>query len=173
MAELVRRKIDAIACAEMPGHPAGADPWHDFRTVELLHMDLRFRFRHSLGKLSRFFLALEERRLMATRCTRCGKVWMPPRVHCGDDLAITEWLELAGEGVVEAASLSAYTLTTGGGTDTLMLGYVTLDGADTALLQQVRNCTPDALAPGLRVRAVWADSPVDHPMQLFWFEPVG
>ncbi len=49
-----------------------------------------------------------------------------------------------------------------------MLGYVTLDGADTAILQQIRNC--EAPAPGLRVKAVWAEAPVAHPMQLFWFE---
>ena len=168
MANLVRRKLDVIADADPMGRGAD-DPWRDFRTIERLNMEITFQFKHSFGKLSPFFLALEERRLMGTRCTKCGKVWMPPRVHCGDDLAICEWVELPGVGALEAASLSAYTLTTGGGEDTLVLGYVTLEGADTAILQQVRNC-PDP-RPGLAVKAVWAEKPVDHPMQLFWFEP--
>ncbi|MDH3667928.1 MAG: zinc ribbon domain-containing protein [Paracoccaceae bacterium] len=168
MSDLVSRKLDVIENADPMGRGPD-DPWRDFRTVERLDMELHFQFKHSFGKLSPFFLALEERRLMGTRCTECGKVWMPPRVHCGDDLAICEWVELPGEGVLEAASLSAYTLTTGGGEDTLVLGYVTLDGADAAMLQQVRNC--DSPAPGLRVKAVWAERPVEHPMQLFWFEP--
>ncbi|MGI9465020.1 MAG: Zn-ribbon domain-containing OB-fold protein, partial [Aestuariivirgaceae bacterium] len=111
MNSLVRTKLEVIENADPFGRPAKDDPWHAFRTVERLDMELQFQFKHSLGKLSHFFQALEEQRLMATRCTRCGKVWMPPRVHCGDDLAITEWIELPGEGVLEAASQSAYTLT--------------------------------------------------------------
>lgn len=170
MAEFVTRKLDVIENADPLGR-GSADPWQEFRTVERLNMELHFQFKHSFGKLSPFFLALEERRLMGTRCTKCGKVWMPPRVHCGDDLAICEWHDLPGEGVLEAASVSAYTLTTGGGADTLILGYVTLDGASTAMLQQVRNCDPAQLKPGLRMRVVWAETPVEHPMQLFWFEP--
>ncbi len=167
MPDLLTRKLDVIEDAD-PMARGDDDPWRDFRTVERLDMELHFRFKHSLGKLSPFFLALEERRLLGTKCTTCGKVWMPPRVHCGDDLAICEWVELPGEGRLEAAALSAYNLTTGGGEDKLVLGYVTLDGADTAILQQLRNCY--APVPGLRVKAVWSNRPVEHPMQLFWFE---
>ncbi|MGI9464575.1 MAG: Zn-ribbon domain-containing OB-fold protein [Aestuariivirgaceae bacterium] len=174
MADLIKHRLDVIENTDPLTRPVSDDPWHAFRTVERLDMELQFQFKHSLGKLSKFFLALEERRLMATRCPVCGTVWMPPRVHCGTDLAVTEWIELPGEGTLEAASLSAYTLTTGGGEDTLVLGYVTLTGADTAMLQQIRNCDdPKLLAPGLAMKVAWASSSVDHPMQLFWFEPVG
>ena len=77
-------------------------------------------------------------------------------------------MELPGHGVLVAASLSAYTLKTGGGEDTLVLGYVKLDGADTAMLQQIRNCgDPGRLEPGLAVKAVWTQEPVDHPMQSY------
>ena len=168
----VERRLDVTEHPDPMGRAGAQDPWAAFRIVERLEMELRFSFRHSLGKLSRFFLELEQGRLMATRCPRCGAVWMPPRVHCPEDLAVTEWVELPGTGVLEAASLSAYTLTTGGGEDRLILGYVTLDGADTALLQQIRM--PDGSAappPGMRMKAVWARQPVAHPMQLFWFEP--
>ena len=171
MADLVKQKIDTIENADPFGRSGIDDPWHAFRNVERLDMELHFQFKHSLGKVSPFFLALEEKRLLATRCPECGKVWMPPRVHCGDDLAITDWVEVADSGVLEAASLSAYTLTTGGGKDTLILGYVTLEGTDTAMLQQIRNCQdPGKLVPGAAMTVKWATEPVDHPMQLFWFE---
>lgn len=172
MTGMVTRKLDVTQHPDPAGRAESDDPWADFRVVERLEMELQFSFRHSLGKLSPFFLALEDQRLMGTRCPRCGAVWMPPRVHCPEDMAITEWVDLPGTGVLEAASLSAYTLTTGGGQDQLILGYVTLDGADTALLQQIRTGgDPAALTPGTRMRAVWSQVPVAHPMQLFWFEP--
>ena len=168
----VTRKLEAMRAEDPLGRDRSTDPWRDFRQVELLDFGLEFRFRHSLGKTSRFFLELENRRLMGTRCPRCGTVWMPPRATCGNDLEITQWTELPGRGTLAVASLSAYTLTTGGGESELVLGYVALDGADTLLLQQIRNYgSPDRLEEGLAVKAVWADGPVSHPMEAFWFEP--
>ena len=148
------------------------DPWREFRRIEVIDLALDFRFRHSLGKASRFFLELERRRLLATRCPRCATVWMPPRAACGNDLAVTEWLELPGRGTLAAATECAYTLTTGGGRDRLVLGYVQLEGASTLLLHQIRNYgDPSRLVAGLPMRVAWADGPVGHPMELFWFEP--
>ena len=168
----VTRKLEALHAEDPLGRDFRADPWRDFRQVELLDFALEFRFRHSLGKTSRFFLELENRRLMGTRCPRCGTVWMPPRATCGNDLEITQWTELPGRGTLAVASPCAYTLTTGGGENELVLGYVALDGADTLLLQQIRSYgDSDRLTEGLAVKAVWADGPVAHPMEAFWFEP--
>jgi len=170
--ERITSKILELTAMDPLGRPPAEDPWRDFRRVEVIDLRLEFRFRHSLGKNSRFFLELERRRLMATRCPRCGTVWMPPRPACGNDLTVTEWVELSGRGTLAAATECAYTLTTGGGKNRLVLGYVALEGASTLLLQQIRNYG-DArrLTAGLPVRAVWADGPVTHPMELFWFEP--
>ena len=168
----VTLKLGEMDVADPLGRPAAEDPWRDFRRVEVIDLRLDFRFRHSLGKYSRFFLELENRRLMATRCARCGTVWMPPRPACGNDLTVTEWIELLGRGTLAAATECAYTLTTGGGQDRLVLGYVAVEGASTLLLQQIRSYG-DArrLRAGLPLRVVWADAPVRHPMELFWFEP--
>ncbi|MBI4637022.1 MAG: hypothetical protein HY727_11800 [Candidatus Rokubacteria bacterium] len=172
MAERVVSKLKVVTLPDPLARPPAEDPWREFRQVEVIDLKLEFRFRHSLGKYSRFFLELEHRRLMATRCPRCGAVWMPPRPACGNDLVVTEWLELPGRGTLAAATECAYTLTTGGGKDRLVLGYVALEGASTLLLQQIRNYgDPRRLTVGLPVRAVWAEGPVNHPMELFWFEP--
>jgi uncharacterized OB-fold protein len=158
--------------ADPLARPVTEDPWREFRRIEVIDLGLDFRFRHSLGKVSRFFLELERRRLLASRCPRCGTVWMPPRAACGNELAITEWVELSGRGVLAAATECAYTLTSGGGGDHLVLGYVALEGASTLLLHRIRNCgDAGRLRAGLPVRVVWAEVPVDHPMELFWFEP--
>lgn len=171
MSGQVRGKLGSVKAEDPLVREGAEDAWADFRDVEVLDLRLEFRFRHSLGKVSRFFLALEERRLLATRCPTCKTVWMPPRPVCGNDLAVTQWTELSGRGTLAVGSLSAYSLTAAGAGTQLMFGYIALDGASTMLFQQLRNVDPDALVTGLPVKAVWNDAPVDHPMRLFWFEP--
>jgi uncharacterized OB-fold protein len=168
----VRAKLREFTAADPLGRAPGEDPWSEFRRIEVIDLRLDFRFRHSLGKASRFFLELERRRLLASRCPRCGTVWMPPRAACGNELAVTQWVELTGRGILAAATECAYTLTSGGGGARLVLGYVALDGASTLLLHQIRNYgDAGRLHAGLPVRVVWAEGSVDHPMELFWFEP--
>ena len=169
MSERVRGKLESLK-AKAP-LKAAEDPWSDFRDVEILDLRLEFRFRHSLGKLSRFFLALEERRLLATRCPKCNAVWMPPRPVCGNDLTITQWTDLSGRGTLAVGSVSPYSLTAADEKSRQMFGYIALDGASTLLFHQLRKVEPDGLVAGLPVKAVWSEDPVDHPMQLFWFEP--
>ena len=172
MAARVKRKLEHLI-AEPPGGPSVAeDKWKAFREIELIDFPLTFAFRHSFGKVSRFFLELENQRLMGTRCPACNSIWMPPRSICPDDQNVTDWIELPDRGNLEAFSVSAYTLSTDGGAEHLVLGYVKLPGARTALLQQLRNVpSEEDLTPGMPVKAVWSDRQVEHPMELFWFEP--
>ncbi|MEM7224474.1 MAG: zinc ribbon domain-containing protein [Pseudomonadota bacterium] len=166
MTDKVRRKLET-----RPAQNLADDPFGAFREVEILQMDLAFTYRHSLGKLSRFFLALEERKLLGTICPTCGTVWLPPRPVCPDDMTITTWVELGDRATLAVGSVSAYRLKTDGGDSQLALGYVAVEGASSLLLQQIRNLGDRELAPGLPLKLVWSDEPVDHPMELFWFEP--
>lgn len=168
MTPLVTRKLRELTVSAAHG---GEDAWRDFRRVEVLDLELSFKFRHSLGKVSAFFLELEQRRLMATRCPRCATVWMPPRPACGNDLAVTEWIELSGRGHVVEAAECRYTAAGRGEAGSMTLGYVALEGASTLLLQRIRNVDARRLGAGVVVRVAWAEEPVAHPMELFWFEP--
>lgn len=171
MSAVVKRKVRAFTAANPSGEPQDLDPWKDFREVELIDFPLTFQFVHSMGKLSRFYLELENRRLMGTRCPSCRRLWMPPRVVCPEDWTITEWEEVPGHGILEVASRSAYNTTSSDSVD-FVLGYIRLDGAHTSLLKRFENYgDPRRLVHGLPVKAVWADFEVGHPMELFWFEP--
>ena len=190
----VKMKLAELEPFDAPGDSAMKDPWHAFRHIEVLDLELKFQFRHSLGKCSRFFLELERHRLFATRCPKCQSVWMPPRAVCGNDLAITEWVELSGRGTIVAIAVCAYTLngptnaaaevevkrsrrsTQNAMTSDVTMGYVALDGASTLLFQRIKSGASDGstgICAGKPVEVVWSDHPVDHPMELFWFEPTG
>ena len=52
-----------------------------------------------------------------------------------------------------------------------MLGYIAVEGASSLLFQQIRNLGDRKLEPGLPLKLVWSEEEVEHPMELFWFEP--
>lgn len=163
-------KMTELTASDPLGRSRQDDPWRDFRQVGQLDLGLEFRFAHSLGKVSRFFLELERRRLMGTRCEQCATVWMPPRPVCGNDGSVTRWVEVAHRGTLVAAVVNS----PGSGPDgePLVLGYAALEGATTLLLQRIRQVqNASELVPGLRLKVVWSQAPVAHPMETFWFEP--
>lgn len=173
MGSLVNRKLESITAKSPDRLISDRDKWASFREIEIIDFSLTATIRHSLGKLSKFFLELENQRLMGTRCPNCAKVWMPPRSICPEDLIITEWVEVPGRGTIETACLITQIQDTVETTERIALGYIALDGASTSLLQQIRNfSSKDILISGLPVRAVWSDRAVEHPMELFWFEPI-
>jgi len=48
-------------------------------------------------KVADFVKHLEEGKIMATRCSKCGKLYFPPRADCPDDLSTDmTWEELSG-----------------------------------------------------------------------------
>ena len=167
----VTRKLTDLTMADPLGRSPEDDPWHDFRQIEQLDLSLEFRFTHSLGKVSRFYLELEQQRLMGTRCGRCDTVWMPPRPVCGNDGCVTKWVEVSQHGVLVAATVSAHDMNAEDQKPTV-LGYAALDGVTTLLFQRIRNFqNTDDLVAGLPLRVVWSTSAVSHPMESFWFEP--
>ena len=106
----VERKLEEIMVESPDGIGASDDEWAAFRRIEVIDFPLAFDFRHSLGKLSRFFLELENQRLMGTSGPVCHSVWLPPRILCPDHHAVNDWVELGSRGILEAFSISSYAL---------------------------------------------------------------
>jgi uncharacterized OB-fold protein len=151
------------------------DPWADFREIEVIGLEWVQNYKHSLGKYSRFFLELENKRFLATRCPNCDKVWTPPRPVCPDDLTITTWVELSGRGHVVSFSILHYAPAMLSFLETpYVLAYVKLEGADTLFAHLLQNYSDlSQVRHGLPVRVVYNDGPVDHPILLMAFEPIG
>ena len=166
----VHSKIDV----HVPESPSTGDGWAQFRQVERITVELTQSYKYSLGKVSRFFLELENRRFMATRCNICGKVYAPPRPLCPDCLAVTDWLELSGQGVVKTYSVLHFSPGSNDDVRALetpyVLAYVLLDGADT-LFPHLLKARPDQAHTGMRVAVAFSEEPVHHPIHLMYFVP--
>lgn len=149
------------------------DPWADFREVEILGLEWTQTYRHSLGKYSRFFLELENKRFFATHCPKCGQTWAPPRPACPNDLNVTEWVELSGQGELVSFSVLHYAPAMLSHLETpYVLAYVKLAGANTLFAHLLQNYGDLAnVKYGLPLQVVYQDGPVDHPIMFMAFEP--
>ena len=154
-------------------NPSMTDLWHEFREVEVLNLAFTQEYQHSLGKYSRFFIELENRKFVATRCPDCEKVYAPPRPLCPDCLTITTWTELSGEGTLQTFSVMHFGSGVNADVDNIetpfVLAYVLLDGASTLFPHILKNA--EDVRIGMRVRVEFVDAPVHHPIHLIHFVP--
>lgn len=117
---------------------------------------------------SRFFAELREnQRVMGSRCPRCRRVLVPARSFCDACFErTTEWMPVAGEGTLETFTIITAAFP-GLPEPPVVLAYVTLDGADTALVNLVTgvDCSnidraAAQLATQPRVRLRFVDEPL-------------
>jgi len=86
---------------------------------------------------SRFFHELRDRRIMGTTCSSCRRTLVPARAYCDACMEPTdEWRELGSRGRVDAFTIAVMPFP-GLPEPPLALGYVTLEGADTALINYI------------------------------------
>lgn len=97
-----------------------------------------FEYRYFAGETaSRFFHELANGRIYGRRCPSCGKVLVPARSFCDACYVETgEWVEVGPEGRLDIFTIVA-TKFPGLPDPPFVIGYVTLDGADTAILNHV------------------------------------
>lgn len=87
---------------------------------------------------SRFFAELKEnRRIMGTRCPSCERVLVPARAFCDACFErTTDWVEVGPEGTLETFTILTAAFP-GMPEPPIVMAYVTMDGADTALVNLV------------------------------------
>lgn len=100
-----------------------------------------FNYTYFAGEsASRFFHELREnQRIMGTRCTKCKRLLVPARAYCDVCMMPTdEWEEVGPEGTLETFTIIT-TAFPGLPAPPIVMAYVTLDGADTALINLVHG----------------------------------
>lgn len=138
--------------------------------MELVTIEGKWNFNYTYfagESASRFFHELREnQRIMGTRCTKCEKLLVPARSYCDVCMSKTdEWKEVGPEGTLETFTIIT-TAFPGLPPPPIVMAYVTLDGADTALINLVHGLDLsdiEAAAQKLntlpRVRVKFVDEP--------------
>ena len=72
------------------------------KDTDIFEVELQdvFNYRFSYGGQSPYFKGLENGKLIASKCSGCGFVWLPLRPTCSKCYSTTETMELSGEGEV-------------------------------------------------------------------------
>ena len=124
-----------------------------------VHMKLHYRFPAG-NHYTRFFREMKQSgKIMGVKCTKCGRVLVPPRPVCGECFARTgEWVPVGPKGTVRAYT-SIYLKFIDGSTGKPRpipygSGLIQLDGAFSTINHILEEGDPEKLYIGMRVEAV-------------------
>jgi uncharacterized OB-fold protein len=134
---------------------------------------IKINYKYTMGGQSKFFIELKDnKKLLGTKCRKCGKIWMPPRINCSECFEPSDWMEMKQTGVIEVSTIVWYTTSAFIKVVPYAVGFVRLDGADTAMLQGIfsESLIPSKVKKGKRVRAVFLKER-EGKMTDFFFVP--
>lgn len=137
----------------------------------VLYADINY----DVGQINgRFFSALRDQgKIIATRCTACDHVYLPPRISCHECFEeLHEWVDVGNAG-----TLMAYTIVREPGMlqalePPYVLGLIQLDGADTSLVHYLSEVDLEGVTVGMRVCAVLAEEREGNIWDIRYFKPV-
>ncbi|MFN3384755.1 MAG: Zn-ribbon domain-containing OB-fold protein [Archaeoglobaceae archaeon] len=138
-----KEAIEKFGLPIVPDEKSGALQWVDLR-------ELKIRYTISIENTKKFFEALREGKLLATKC-KCGRLFFPPQRDCPSCMkSEMGWVELKREGVLETLtvifvrppSFSAY--------DPYAVAIAKLDDG-VRILSWLKG-DPKKVVPGQRVR---------------------
>ncbi len=126
-------------------------------------------YKYSYGGISRFFREIRDnKRLYGTKCTRCGKVWLPPRVHCNECYGPTEWVRLGDTATIVTYTVVYYGTSVFYDRTPYVCAFVKIDGADTLIMQNVFLKDVTKARIGMKLRVEFKEDR-NGDMGDFWF----
>lgn len=126
--------------------------------------EITLRYDYALGEVAGIFMqGLRDGKVLATRCSKSGLTYLPPRAFCERSFEKCDsWVEAGAEGVIESSTIvmKGYE---GKRKAPMAIAFVRLDGVDSAMANYVdgvdlsdTDAAMDLIAPGARVRVVFA-----------------
>lgn len=127
---------------------------------------------HSYAQDSEFFRALGKKKIMGSKCKKCGYVFATPRSHCMECGAETEWHELPNKGKIHS-----YTTCYFGSEEFLPetpfhLVLVEFEGVDSLFLARLIGADAEDLYIGMPVKAKFRRNLKISPTDVY-FVPTG
>lgn len=119
----------------------------------------RFNYDWSTGEaVGRFLAELKEGRIIGRRCSRCGRILVPPRMFCEEDFRPTdEWIYVKDHGTIKTYSVSYLNADASRAEKPTVVAVIALDGASEGMgfLHLLEEVAPGKVEIGMRVKARW------------------
>jgi uncharacterized OB-fold protein len=124
----------------------------------------------------RYLQALKSKKILGSRCSATGKVFVPPLIASPESFApADELVEIADRGVVTTFCVVRIPVMGRNVELPYVAASVALDGADISIFALIQECPPDEVRMGMRVEAVWkpdGERQGDHE-DIRYFRPTG
>lgn len=131
-------------------------------------------YTHSYGQDSPFFAGLANKKLLGTKCLKCGTVFATPRLACMECGAECDWVELPQEGKIHSFTICYFGAEAFLHETPFILGLIEFAGADTLFLTRLLGLDPQKPAldwVGMKVRARFVRKSQFKPTDVY-FVPV-
>ena len=145
--------------------------------VKYVETTVRLPYHYVAGdERARYMQALKDRKILGSRCSKTGKVYIPPLVNAPESFApCDELVELSHRGVVTTFCIVNIPVIGRNIEIPYVAASVALDGADISIFALIQECRPEDARMGMRVEAVWkpdGERHGDHE-DIQYFRPTG
>jgi len=133
---------------------------------DVITEQVTLRYDYALGEVAgRFMAGLKQGKILATRCSKSGLTYLPPRSYCERSFEKCDsWVEAGLEGVIETSTIVVRGFE-GKRKPPVAIAFVRLDNTDSAIGNYVDGldlsdyeAAMKKIAPGKRVRVQFADA---------------
>ncbi|MCL5881565.1 MAG: Zn-ribbon domain-containing OB-fold protein [Candidatus Thermoplasmatota archaeon] len=137
--------------AKMPETQEGTEVYNVDPLIVKSHYDIDYI--HSYAQDSEFFRALGKKKLMGSKCRKCGYTYATPRGHCMMCGSETDWYELPNEGRVHTYTTCYF------GSEKFLpetpfnLIMVEFEGVDSLFMARLIGADQEDIKIGMKVKA--------------------
>src|SRR5437870_3282373 len=125
---------------------------------------------------ARYLRALKDKKIIGSKCSKTGKVFVPPVVASPESFAPCDALvEVADRGIMTTFCVVNIPVIGRNLEIPYVAASVALDGADISIFALIQECRPEDVRMGMRVEAVWkpdGERHGDHE-DIQYFRPTG
>jgi len=100
----------------------------------------------------------ENAKILGIRCGRCDTVHVPPKTYCEQCFErLDEWVELTGEGQVEAFTVCHFDPDGNRLAEPEILAVIRLRGANESIVHRIKEAPSEGVYIGMNVKAVFRE----------------
>jgi uncharacterized OB-fold protein len=120
--------------------------------------DVKYSWHFRADFIEKYVAGLKEKKMLATKCPTCGRVYTPPMTRCGRCfIELNDWTEVKDTGKVVMFTVAYNAISGEPLPEPRITAMLQLDGSDTWMLAPVKNTKPEEMRTGLPIRVVWND----------------